>query len=174
MLGEVRDRADIIGGVDRAIAVCPPIDLRLTVEALRSGLAWFYDRYFCRACTQEVHHRQNLRPDAIVPQGWFSHLPKTLYEFDDTFTAPVCGFGSALDYYARSSANQFLDAITIPTLIIAAQDDPVVPFQQFQAANYSSTTKLLAPRHGGHMGFCTPRGLAWLDQEIVEWAAPRI
>lgn len=173
MLGEAGLSTAGIAEIDRAIAVCPPIDLGFTVKSLWKGLAQLYDRYFCKACIRDVRHRQRLRPDAVVPHGWFTQHPKTLYEFDDTFTAPVCGFASALDYYAKSSAHQFLAAITVPTLVIAAQDDPVVPFHQFRTADYSPTTKLLAPRHGGHMGFCTPRGLGWLDQQIVDWTVRR-
>ncbi|MDB5388081.1 MAG: hypothetical protein JWM11_3727 [Planctomycetaceae bacterium] len=169
LLGEPRGAGESLAGVDRAIAVCPPIDLSATVKSLRKGLTQLYDRYFCKACIRDVHHRQQMRPDAIVPDGWYAHPPRTLYEFDDTFTAPVSGFASASDYYAKSSSNQFLAGITIPTLVIAAQDDPIVPFQQFNAADYSATTQLLAPRHGGHMGFCTSRGLGWLDHQIVEW-----
>jgi predicted alpha/beta-fold hydrolase len=173
LLGEARGSTESIVEVDRAVAVCPPIDLVITVKSLWKGWARLYDRYFCRACTRDVRHRQRLRPDAVVPNGWLSQLPKTLYDFDETFTAPVCGFKSALDYYAKSSANQFLAAIAIPTLVIAAQDDPVVPFHQFKVADYSPATKLLAPPHGGHMGFCTPRGLGWLDRQIVEWTVGR-
>lgn len=169
LLGEPRDAAESLAGVDRAIAICPPIDLSLTVKSLWKGLTRLYDRYFCKACIRDVRHRQKLRPDAVIPEGWYSRLPRTLYEFDDTFTAPVSGFASASDYYTKSNSNQFLANIKIPTLVIAAQDDPIVPFQQFQAAEYSSTTKLLAPRHGGHMGFCTAQGLGWLDHHIVSW-----
>lgn len=163
-------RSDTLAGVDRAIAVCPPVDLSTTVKSLRKGLTQLYDRYFCKLCIGDVRNRQRLRPDAVVPEGWYARLPRSLYEFDDTFTAPVSGFKSAADYYTQSSSNQFLSSIRIPTLIIAAQDDPVIPFHQFEAADYSAATKLLAPRHGGHLGFCTPRGLGWLDQHVVAWA----
>jgi predicted alpha/beta-fold hydrolase len=171
MLGETQDSSDAscLAQVDRAIAVCPPIDLITTVKSLNKGLTQLYDRYFSKALIRDVRNCQRLRPDTVVPDGWYSRLPRTLYEFDDTFTAPVCGFESADDYYTKSSSNQFLASIRIPTLVIAAQDDPVVPFHQFEAADYSSTTQLLAPRHGGHMGFCTPRGLEWLDQHVVAW-----
>jgi predicted alpha/beta-fold hydrolase len=171
LLGEARDSADAdrLAAVDRAIAVCPPIDLSTTVKSLCQGWTQLYDRYFCNACIRDVRNRQQLRPDAVVPDGWFSRPPRSLYEFDDTFTAPVSAFESAADYYTKSSSNQFLTSIRIPTLIIAAQDDPVLPFGQFEAADYSSTTILLAPRHGGHMGFCTARGLGWLDRHVVEW-----
>jgi len=170
LLGEDRNSTASLAAIDRAIAVCPPIDLLTTVTSMSKGWARFYDRYLCRVCTRDVHHRRRQRADTIVPDGWFSKRSGTLYEFDDTFTAPVCGFESAADYYARSSSNQFLPAITVPTLIIAAQDDPLIPFQQFQAADYSSTTKLLSPRHGGHLGFCPPsRGQGWLDRQVIEW-----
>ncbi|MFO0919739.1 MAG: alpha/beta fold hydrolase [Planctomycetaceae bacterium] len=170
LLGENRGRSVGIDRIDRAVAICPPIDLAGTVHALRNGLGPLYDRYFCRACVRDVLRRQKLCPDAVVPDGWLSVRPRTLYEFDDRFTAPVCGFASASDYYARSSANQFLSKITIPTLVIAAQDDPVIPFRQFEIADFSSTTQLRAPRHGGHLGFCTPRGVGWMDRQVVEWA----
>lgn len=169
LLGEPEDSAASLAGVDRAIVVCPPIDLSATVKSLRKGLTKLYDRYFCKACIRDVRHRQQVRPDTVVPDGWYARLPRTLHEFDETFTAPVSGFSSAADYYSKSSSNQFLAAIKIPTLVIAAQDDPIVPFQQFEAADYSSSTKVLTPRHGGHMGFCTARGLGWLDQHVVEW-----
>ena len=90
-------------------------------------------------------------------------------EFDESFTAPICGFASAQDYYARSSAKQFLPSICIPTLIIAAQDDPVVPFDPFGSAVLSPSTRLLAPRYGGHIGFVTHKGPGWLDQQILNW-----
>lgn len=169
LLGEAGHCAKSPIEVDRAIAVCPPIDLSTTVKSLRKGLTRLYDSYFCKALIRDVRNRQRLRPDAIVPSGWYARPPRTLYEFDDTFTAPVSGFDSAADYYAKSSSNQFLAAIRVPTLVIAAQDDPVIPFNQFEAADYSPLIKLLAPRHGGHLGFCTARGLGWLDHHIVEW-----
>ncbi|WP_175517065.1 YheT family hydrolase [Planctomicrobium piriforme] len=169
LLGETQNSLGSFAAIDRAVAVCPPIDLNMTVTSLGKGWSQLYDRYFCKACTRDVRNRQRQRPDAIIPDGWFSRLPRTLYEFDETFTAPVSGFESAAEYYARSSANQFLAAITVPTLVIAAQDDPLIPFAQFKAADYSAATKLLAPQHGGHLGFCTPRGLGWLDRQILNW-----
>jgi len=170
LLGEPRHSIEQLASVDRALAICPPIDLHFSVMSLQQGWAKLYDRYFCRSCTRNVHLRVQQRPDAVIPEGWFSKRPRTLYEFDETYTAPVSGFESAADYYGRSSAQQFLADIKVPTLIIAAQDDPLIPFSQFRNANYSSTTRLLAPRHGGHLGFCTLRGQHWLDQQIVERA----
>jgi len=168
-LGEPRSD-NLHAGVDRAIAVCPPIDLHFSVIAMQQGWAKIYDRYFSSTCTRDVQRRVEQRPDTVVPEGWLARPPRSLYEFDETFTAPVSGFLSAADYYARSSAGQFLPNIPIPTRIIAAQDDPLIPFSQFRNADYSPMSHLLAPRHGGHLGFCTLRGQHWLDDQIVQWS----
>ena len=156
-------------GVIRAVAVCPPIDLSETIEYINTGLARWYDAYFAKTCIRNVQHRQLVRPDAIVPEGWFARPPRSMREFDETFTAPVCGFASAADYYSLSSAKQFLPGITVPTLIIAAQDDPVVPFGPFANAALSPTTELRAPKHGGQLGFVTANGPTWLDRQVIDW-----
>ena len=165
LLGEVGN----IEGVERAVAVCPPIDLSLTIDFIGSGLARVYDAYFAKTCIQNVRRRQLARPDAIIPAGWFERPPRNMREFDETFTAPVCGFTSAAHYYQSASARQFLSEITIPTLIIAAQDDPVIPFEPFTQTDLSASTQLRAPRHGGHIGFVTARGPSWLDHQIIDW-----
>ena len=158
-----------IDGVIRAVAVCPPIDLSETIEYINTGWARVYDAYFAKTCIRNVQHRQLVRPDAIVPEGWFGRPPRSMRDCDETFTAPVCGFASAADYYSLCSAKQFLPGITVPTLIIAAQDDPVVPFGPFVDAKLSPTIKLRAPRHGGHLGFVTTNGPTWLDRQVIDW-----
>lgn len=169
LLGASTSPASSKLAVDRAVAVCPPIDLTVTIEFLRHGLARWYDRYFAKACIRDVRRRQVACPEAIVPEGWYQRLPRTMYEFDDSFTAPVCGFDSANDYYLKSSAKPFLSRIEQPTLIIAAQDDPVVPFTPYHDAVLSTSTKLLGPRYGGHVGFVTTSGSSWLDRHVVDW-----
>jgi predicted alpha/beta-fold hydrolase len=171
LLGE---QATLLNGgrpqIIRAAAVCPPVDLAFTVRKLQCGLASWYDRYFTRCCIRDVQTRKTLRPDAIVPEDWFNRPPRTLQEFDDTFTAPVCGFASGDDYYAKSSSLQFLPVISTPTLIIASQDDPVVPIGPLQKADCSPSIQVRLPRSGGHMGFVTSAGLGWLDQQVASWA----
>lgn len=169
LLGEFGAAGKGDAGIAKAVAVCPPIDLIFTVDKLRFGLASAYDRYFTKACVRDVCRRKEVRTDAVIPAGWLSLNPRTLREFDETFTAPVCGYASADDYYARSSALQVLPAITVDTLVIAAADDPVIPFEQFLKADYPPTVRLHATRHGGHMGFVTARGSGWMDDQVINW-----
>ena len=58
-----------------------------------------------------------------------SHRVRNIYDFDDRFTAQAFGFGTADNYYATQSSNQFLDRIRVPTLLVQAKDDPLIPFR---------------------------------------------
>ena len=83
-----------------------------------------------------------------------SHI-RSVRGFDDAITARFCGFRDAADYYAQSSANRIIAHIRRPTLIVTAQDDPVVPFAAFEhpAIRENPFITLLAPKHGGHCAF---------------------
>ena len=89
---------------------------------------------------------------------------KTIWEFDDRFTAPLFGFGTAANYYATQSSARYLDAIRVPTLVICAKDDPLVPFEVYNHPAFRSNPALtlLAPEHGGHLGFLIPSEAAIL------------
>src|SRR5260370_17782614 len=77
---------------------------------------------------------------------------RTLREFDDVITATYCGFTDASDYYARSSALRIAGEICVPTLLVAAQHDPFVPFASFSdpALAKNPPIRLIAPERGGH------------------------
>jgi predicted alpha/beta-fold hydrolase len=96
----------------------------------------------------------------------------TVFEMDDRITAPHFGFSGAEHYYRTQSANQFLDRIRVPTLFIAARDDPFVPFRIYdhQAFRQNPYLRLISTEHGGHQGFLAkghPR--LWLDHAIMDW-----
>jgi predicted alpha/beta-fold hydrolase len=91
-------------------------------------------------------------------------------------TARFCGFTSADDYYARSSAMHVLAAIAVPALILTAQDDPFVPFSTFEreAIRKNSNIQMAAPLYGGHCGFISQEGgeeRFWSEARVVEFCA---
>ena len=100
-------------------------------------------------------------------------------DFDDAFTARHCGFRDAADYYAQSSAAQWVGKIRRPTLIVAAQDDPVVPFEAFQTSEVRDNPyiTLLAPKHGGHCAFISGEPgdeRFWSEARMVEFCLQRV
>ena len=99
----------------------------------------------------------------------------TVREFDETFTAPYFGFRNASDYYHRASALRIVDRITVPTLIITAEDDPFVPAEPFRDARVLSNPhiELALSAHGGHCGFVGPASGEddgyWAENQIVDF-----
>jgi predicted alpha/beta-fold hydrolase len=97
---------------------------------------------------------------------------RSIYDFDDTYTAPSFGFGTADNYYATQSAQRFLDGIRVPALVIQAQDDPLIPFEIYQHPAFSRNPnlRLIAPEHGGHLGFISKgKHRFWLDDVLLQW-----
>lgn len=157
------------------LAVSPPIDLAQCSESIQRGFSRVYDRRFVRSLVKHVEERDAILPDALTRP--LQPRPRQLKAFDSLFTAPLAGFADVDDYYARASSRSGLKQITVPTLIIAAKSDPIVPAAAFEAASYSGSTQVLMTSCGGHLGFISARGddadCRWIDWRIVDWVASR-
>lgn len=168
LAGEQGEAAkELIAGV---AAVSTPIDLAACVKRLHRRSNVLYSRRFLTRLKQRIRLKDKLSP-GLFPLDGLDHV-KTIYDFDDRFTAPAFGFGTADNYYATQSSNQFLDRIRVPALLVQAKDDPLIPFEVYQNASFShnSYLQLLAVEHGGHLGFLAktkPR--FWLDEILLEW-----
>lgn len=170
LAGELGDRAKgLIAGV---VAVSTPIDLGACVEALRRRENFLYEQRFLRRLKERIRLRARQHPDLYDASGLDS--VRTVYEFDDRYTAKFFGFGTADNYYGTQSAKNFLAAIRIPVLLVQAEDDPLIPFRVYDHAAFKTNPnlKLLAVEHGGHLGFLA-RGPQrfWLDPVVLGWIA---
>ncbi len=160
------------GATVRAVAsICSPLDLTEAGRAIDRGFnRWAYARMFL----------QTMKPRALAK--WAQHpglfdrervaAARTLYEFDDAFTAPLHGFAGTDDYWARASAKPHLHRIRIPALALNARNDPFVPARSLPQADAGIT--LWQPRHGGHVGFPAgpfPGHVMTMPQAVVHWLA---
>lgn len=168
LAGELGEEAkDLIAGI---IAVSTPIDLAACVKRLRSPSNILYARRFLRRLKERIRLKESLTPGIFALDQL--DLVKTVYDFDDKFTAACFGFGSADNYYATQSSNQFLEHIRVPALLVQAKDDPLIPFEVYRHSVFGQNPhlQLLAVDHGGHLGFISrskPR--FWLDEILVQW-----
>jgi predicted alpha/beta-fold hydrolase len=167
LLGECGNRPP--GGLDRAVAVSPPADLAASVASLRRYPARFYDRFFTATLLRQVRASPTLGEAAA--RIFAHHEPTRLVEFDDLFTAPLSGFGDAATYYRLCSAAPLLGAIRVPTTILIAQDDPIVPWRPLAERPRSGHVTLCVTAHGGHLGFLAAgAGRRWMDGQVAAWA----
>jgi predicted alpha/beta-fold hydrolase len=165
--GELGGQEPALAGV---AAVCPNIDPTLCARALEEPRNWIYHRHFLTQLKSRLR-----RKAALLPGKWdLAGLDAIarISEFDDRYTASDGGYLSGADYYDRAGARHVLDAITVPTLIITAQDDPFIPYSMFTVPCILShpRIRLVAPRHGGHCGFFQRRR----NGEDAQWAENRI
>jgi predicted alpha/beta-fold hydrolase len=159
-----------------AVAVNPPIDLELCSQALQRGFNRIYDRHFTKLLLPQVEQRLQSFPDAPRPVG--NWPPHTLREFDNQYTAPASGFDGVEHYYSKSSAAQFVPDIDVPTLIVTADDDPLIPVRSFRELPAVAGVQVEITSHGGHLGYLSrpadPAFRRWMDWRVVTWLAEHL
>lgn len=166
--GELGERAK--GLARHLIAVCPPADLAACSRLLSRPSNRVYELYFMRRLLAAVAERHRLFPD-LAPVD----LPRrmSMYQFDNLYTAPQCGFADADDYYDRSSAAPLAAGIALPCRILFAGDDPFIDDTVFERVTLPPNVQVLRTPAGGHMGFLgrpgRPGGYYWLDASLMEW-----
>lgn len=173
MAGELSDTPDL--PLVAAAGVCPTIDLNACVSAIEKRSNVIYQLNFVRNLRGRMRRKNLAWPGAfdITPLGgiW------TIRRFDDVYTAPFHGFDGSADYYHRASALRVADRITIPTLILAAADDPFVPPAQFDdpAITENPHITVRVEAHGGHCGFiAAPSGDSdgyWAEDAVMRFFA---
>jgi len=134
-------------------AVSPPVDLRATVGNLERTQNRAYELSFVRNLRRLVRRKKELYP-ALYDTGRLDRL-RTVRDFDELYTAPHGGFADAEDYYARSSALPLLARIRVPTLVIHARDDPLVPCEPLLRSGAAENPCVVktTPSRGGHVAF---------------------
>jgi len=157
---------------DALVAISAPLDLAAGGHAIDAGFnRWVYARMFLRT----------MKRKAVVKLAQFPGLfdrdrmlaARTLYEFDNVFTAPLHGFRDTDDYWSRASAKPHLARIRVPTLALNARNDPFVPATSLpQPHAVGAYITLWQPAEGGHVGFPGgrfPGHLMTLPEAVLDW-----
>ncbi|MBX3192747.1 MAG: alpha/beta fold hydrolase [Labilithrix sp.] len=101
-------------------------------------------REFARQHPDRAHYR----PEDVKRMSSFRH-------YDGTIIVPMHGFDDVDEYYAAASAGPWLPKIGVPSLVLHADDDPMVPGDTvrpwLEGASPAVTATL--SRHGGHLGW---------------------
>lgn len=154
-----------------AAAVSAPLSLRAGGEAIQRGFNKVYTWNFMRTMRQKGIDKSRRFPERIDADRL--RRCRTLYDFDDAFTAPLHGFRNADDYWDRGSSLAWLRHIALPTLIINARNDPFMPLGTLPAPLVvSSAVTLELPEQGGHVGFLhgpPPGDPTWMPRRLLRY-----
>lgn len=80
---------------------------------------------------------------------------RSLREFEATVSAPRFGYPSYATYVELTRPDRVLPAIRVPTLMLNAADDPIVPAASLEAVDWSECPAIapVLTGGGGHCGF---------------------
>lgn len=149
-------------------AVCPAIDPARTMDAMEAGLP-LYLRYFEHKWRRSLARKRALFPDIHAYDDNVLKLrmrPLTAY-----FAEQHTDYGTLEGYFdAYSVAGERLAALPIDADILMAEDDPVVPVDDFHQIARLPRVHVELARHGGHCGFL----MDWRMRGYAEgWMAER-
>ncbi len=167
-LGE--DKYPVPDNFVSGVAVSAPVDLPSCVETILHYSNKLYHDRFLKSLKVKVREKAAMMPGQISA----SHLRnvRTLVDFDRYYTAPLHGFDSPEDYYDRASSRPFLSSIRHPTMLLQAQDDPMMGEGCYPRpeAESSSSFVFVETRYGGHIAFTQPgKPWHWMEEVALDF-----
>lgn len=80
---------------------------------------------------------------------------KRFRAFDESIIVPMYGFADVDAYYREASAGRLLSRIEVPSLVLHAEDDPMVRIETIRPSleNASSFVRPNVSDYGGHLGW---------------------
>ena len=154
------------GSLRNIIAISPVLDPVKATCAIDGGF-FVYRDYFVRKWKRSLSLKQQLFPD--------------LYDFSDVMALKSCmaiteraiprytPYRDVFEYfqtYTLTGAD--FSRLAVPVTILAAEDDPVIPVDDFRHLQGDSRLRLVIERYGGHCGFLQNWRLKVWFEELLE------
>lgn len=140
-----------------AAVISPPFDLALGAAQIETRIRGLYMNSFLKSIQAKVKAKARAGESQIdgLIDVQAALAAQTLRELDEVCTAPLHGFRDAEDYYARCSSRRYLAGIRVPTLILRAKDDPLIPAADIPLDLLQANPALFPgiTEHGGHVGW---------------------
>lgn len=167
-LGEHGDKVprQVVGGV----AFSVPCDLGACARYLFESQNEIYLNRFLGKLKMKIKSKAIQFPELFDVEG-IDEID-SFEKFDSRFTAPLYDFSSADEFYKYASAGQYIKGISVPTLLVNAQNDPMFPDVCYPVdqSQHHKSLYLEMPKRGGHMGFWWPgQKRSWAEKRVVQF-----
>ena len=136
-----------------AVAFSTPCDLRSASETLDFSRNKFFYSLFFKRISENIVQKEAQFPGTFDLQA-LGQI-KNWKDFDDQFCAKLCGFSNGPTFYEEVSCLPHLHKIQIDTLLVNADNDPILTEKchPFAVANQSKNFRFILTDQGGHIGF---------------------
>ena len=124
--------------------------------------------YFRKKWRRSLQKKQACFPDLYD----FSDvlMLETIAEMTDVMLERYSDYGNASEYFRGYAVlDDALADIDVPITIVTAQDDPIIPIDDFYGLELNPQTELIVHRYGGHNGFLESiSGRAWYESKMLD------
>ena len=154
-----------IPNLKQAVSISPVLDPDKATDRIDNSRLIL--KYFLKKWRRSLSIKQGLYPDRYD----FSSLMgvDNIREMTERLLASYSDYPNAKAYFKGYSVlNGDMAGITVPTTIITAQDDPIIPVEDFYDLETSPVVRLLIQAYGGHNGFLEGWRLnGWYENVMV-------
>ena len=155
-----------IDNLSQVMSISPVLDPEKSTYAIDD--VSLLRKYFRKKWMRSLQKKQEIFPE--------------LYDFSDVFALEsimgmtelmikrYSNYKSAPDYFSHYAVlNNALSDVNVPTTIVTAKDDPIIPLDDFYNLKLNSLTELIVHHYGGHNGFLENlSGKAWYEMKMLE------
>ncbi|MEP5610836.1 MAG: alpha/beta fold hydrolase [Cyclobacteriaceae bacterium] len=145
-----------------AISFSVPCNVKDSAEQLGMKGNRKYERRFIKKLKGKIVEKSKIMELDISGIDQVNTFP----QFDERFTLNLFpGYKDADDFYEKITSDQFLDKITVPLLIVNAENDPMLGAKCYpiELARKSSLVHLEMPKKGGHVGFTDKKDFSYME-----------
>lgn len=163
---------EVAANITKAVVFSAPCDLKSGAAILDEPQNRIYKNRFLKKLKIKLAAKAAQFPGAID----LSNLEKVevWHDFDEYFSAPLNGYKDAEDFYRQASAINFISGITIPTLLVNAQNDPILAPECYpvEQCKQHPHVFLEIPKQGGHVGFeLFRKPYMWSEYRAIEFCS---
>jgi len=150
----------------QVVAICPALNPHASDAALAAGPP-IYRHYFLSKWKQVLKTKQRHFPDHYQFDGLLN--TRSITELTDVLVQRHAGFSGVREYYdGYSLLGNVLRELRVPSHLLIAQDDPIVPAVDALHLPDIPSLNITSSDYGGHCGFIASwGGRRWVNQ----WAS---
>ena len=148
--------------------VSTPLDLRGSADFMIGGLNRIYVLKFRNSLVKKYKMKSHLidNPQIVIDLA----KAKNFWDLDNIATAPMHGFRDANHYYDEMSSKNVLKDIQVPTVYLAAKDDPFIPEESMPETGYHfDNLQAYLTEAGGHVGFIDNQHESWMVKAVFKY-----
>lgn len=146
--------AHAIENLRHVVCISPLLDPLKSTLAVDSGPR-IYRSYFIKKWKRSLKMKQDLFPDTYD----FTAICRrsTILDMTDLLVRDYTEYTDYRNYFNRYTLRYWdFSTVARPVTIVASQDDPVIPPEDFHELRHNSLVSILMQPCGGHCGFLDP------------------